>query len=153
MNKLEINNIKPANTYQNINNRNKNPEIEDKRGLGMDDFFKLIAAQLQNQDMFNPVDNTEFIAQMAQISTLTQMTELSNNMNTNLSVSLLGKTVSVSAPDERGMSQTMSGVVEGVSFSNGKAVIQVGGQYFQLEQVNQILNGNIVPEEVESYEN
>jgi flagellar basal-body rod modification protein FlgD len=142
---MAVNSVASSFASRAIDNSSKNSEITDKRGLTMDDFFKLIAAQLQNQDMFNPVDNTEFIAQMAQISTLSQMSELSNNINTNLSVSLLGKTVSASAPDERGVNKTTTGVVEGVSFSNGKAVIQVGGQYFQMEQVNQIMDGAAAP--------
>lgn len=139
MNKLAVNNVTSAFT-QPIDNTNRKTTVEDKRGLTMDDFFKLIAAQLQNQDMFNPVDNTEFIAQMAQISTLSQISELSSNINTNLSVSLLGKTVSATAPDERGVAQTTTGVVEGVSFNNGTAILQVGGQYYQMKQITQISN-------------
>ena len=42
--------------------------------LGMQDFIKLLVAQLQNQDMLNPMDNTEFISQMATFSTLTAIT-------------------------------------------------------------------------------
>ncbi|MDF2684826.1 MAG: flagellar hook capping protein [Clostridia bacterium] len=137
---MAVNNISATYASQTIDNKSKSSDIADKRGLTMDDFFKLIAAQLQNQDMFNPVDNTEFIAQMAQISTLSQINELSNNINTNLSVSLLGKTVSASAPDERGINKTTTGIVEGVSFNNGTAVVQIGGQLFQLEQINQILS-------------
>ncbi|NSL51180.1 flagellar hook assembly protein FlgD [Calidifontibacillus erzurumensis] len=47
--------------------------------LGKDDFLKILMVQLQNQDPLNPMDDKEFIAQMAQFSTLEQITNMSNN--------------------------------------------------------------------------
>ena len=47
---------------------------ETKDQLGQDDFLKLMTTQLQNQDPFAPVDNADFIAQMAQFSTVTGIT-------------------------------------------------------------------------------
>lgn len=49
--------------------------------LDKDAFLKMLLTQLQNQDPLNPMDNTEFSAQMAQFSTLEQM----SNMNDQLS--------------------------------------------------------------------
>jgi len=49
--------------------------------LGQADFLKLMTAQLANQDPFNPVDNTQMVAQMAQFSSVTGISQ----MNTTLS--------------------------------------------------------------------
>jgi flagellar basal-body rod modification protein FlgD len=76
------------------------------KSLGKDDFLKMLVAQLKNQDPLNPMDGTQFATQLAQFSSLEQLT----NMNTELqniglyqttasntqAVNLLGKEVSVS---------------------------------------------------------
>ena len=51
-----------------------------KDQLGQEDFLKLMTVQLQNQDPFAPVDNADFIAQMAQFSTVTGITQMGETM-------------------------------------------------------------------------
>ncbi|RZM07079.1 MAG: flagellar hook assembly protein FlgD, partial [Sphingomonas sp.] len=48
--------------------------------LNQSDFLKLMTAQMQNQDPFNPVDNTQMVAQMAQFSSLAGISEMSTTM-------------------------------------------------------------------------
>lgn len=48
--------------------------------LGQSDFLKLMTAQMKNQDPFEPVDNTQMVAQMAQFSQLAGITEMSSTM-------------------------------------------------------------------------
>ena len=77
--------------------------------LGKDDFLKLLTVQLRYQDPLNPMENTEFIAQMAQFSSLEQLqnmnvgleknlgaeTQLHEAFQNNLVTSLVGKTVEI----------------------------------------------------------
>jgi flagellar basal-body rod modification protein FlgD len=70
--------------------------------LDINDFFKLISAQMQNQSMFDTVDNAQFMSQMVQFSTLSQINEMTKAFQSNMAVSMIGKQVSVSATDADG---------------------------------------------------
>lgn len=84
--------------------------------LGQSDFLKLMTTQLQNQDPFAPMDNGDFIAQMAQFSTVTGIQEINNSIGKLVeefdqariatASNLLGHSVlvpgSVGTPDENG---------------------------------------------------
>ncbi|WP_174278900.1 flagellar hook assembly protein FlgD [Sphingomonas bacterium] len=48
--------------------------------LGQADFLKLMTAQMQNQDPFSPVDNTQMVAQMAQFSSLAGISDMSTTL-------------------------------------------------------------------------
>jgi len=49
---------------------------KEKKDSEKDQFLKLLAAQLQHQDPLNPMENTEFLGQMAQFSTLEQLMDI-----------------------------------------------------------------------------
>ena len=76
--------------------------IKNKQQMGKDEFLTLLIAQLSHQDPTNPMDNTEFVAQMAQFSSLEQMHNMSNGfekiasvMHNNDAISTIGKTVEI----------------------------------------------------------
>lgn len=50
--------------------------------LDQSDFLRLMTAQLKNQDPTKPIDNTEFVAQMAQFSTVTGISETNTSLAT-----------------------------------------------------------------------
>ena len=58
----------------------------DVSRLVKDDFLKLLIAQLKNQDPLDPADNTEFVAQLAQFSTLEQMTLMNASLEKTLEI-------------------------------------------------------------------
>lgn len=55
---------------------------EHKSQLGQDDFLKLLLTQMQNQDPANPMEDKEYMAQMAQFSSLEQLTQVNSNIKT-----------------------------------------------------------------------
>ena len=77
--------------------------------LGKDDFLQLLITQLKNQDPLNPTDGTEFASQLAQFSSLEQLTNLNDaiqqnmnnsyyltqSINNSLASNLVGKNVTV----------------------------------------------------------
>ncbi len=74
--------------------------------LGKDDFLKLLVTQLQNQDPLNPTDSTEFVSQLAQFSSLEQLSSVNDNLkivqlfeqsiNNSQAITFVGKTVKAS---------------------------------------------------------
>jgi flagellar basal-body rod modification protein FlgD len=50
--------------------------------LGQDDFLKMLIAQLQNQDPLNPLQGADFAAQLAQFSSLDQLTQINTQLST-----------------------------------------------------------------------
>ena len=119
--------------------------------LNQNDFLKLMTAQMQNQDPFNPVDNTQMVAQMAQFSSLAGITEMSTTMKSiadklNITsasdaLSYVGKTVLTEGTTAYGRSSGgLAGSVElagaasdvnvTISDANGVALktIQLGAQ-------------------------
>lgn len=99
--------------------------------LGKDDFLKLLITQMQNQDPTEPMENTEFIAQMAQFSSLEQMTNMStsfekvaNYISESSATSTLGKTVELNIGDT-----TVKGIVEGTIRGEKPEVIVNGMRY------------------------
>lgn len=91
----------------------------ENNSIAQEDFIRLFLAQLTNQDPLEPVDNSEFLAQMAQFTSLEQSRLMNENVTNLLAMnssdqglSLLGRSVEV-----LNGTQIFTGTVEGVQFS------------------------------------
>ena len=115
------------------------PVKKPNAGLDRNDFLKILITQLSHQDPTQPVEDKEFIAQMAQFSSLEQIT----NMNEGLSkvadlvarsqaLSLLGSAVDIAEGDTR-----VSGIVDAVTAGDYPQIL-VNGKYYDFSQVQKI---------------
>ncbi|MEG0898797.1 MAG: flagellar hook capping FlgD N-terminal domain-containing protein [Oscillospiraceae bacterium] len=98
-----------------------------KSGVQMDDFFKLFASQLQNQDFMNPMDNSQFLTQMAQFQSMQAMQNLSENMNNSLAIGMIGKTVVCADYNSAGALVVTEAEVEKVSLTGGEIRLYLKG--------------------------
>jgi flagellar basal-body rod modification protein FlgD len=115
---------------------------KDDQSLTMDDFFQLMVAQLQNQDMFNPTDNTQLVNQMAQFSMVNALSDMQELTSVTYSMSLIGKQAVVAFVDDNGQMQSVSGLVEGVNLYNGAAEVIVGGEAYGIANVMSVTDAN-----------
>ena len=110
----------------------------DDKKVSMDDFLTLMVAQLKNQDFMNPVDDTQYVTQLAQISTMQQMEEMAYNAKSSYVASLVGKNVSAAKFTVSGELKKADGVVEKISLLDGKFVIYVDGEAFSMDEIMEI---------------
>ncbi len=102
--------------------------------LGQADFLKLLVTQMESQDPLNPQSPTDFVAQLAQFSTLTASQSMQTDMSTLQASNLIGSTVSLTATD----GSTVSGQVSGVQIQSGTPEVVVNGQAYPLSQISTI---------------
>jgi flagellar basal-body rod modification protein FlgD len=95
--------------------------------LGMEDFLKILLTQLTYQDPLKPMDNQQFMAQMAQFTSLEQTQQLNTKIETLItnqaalqSVGLIGKTVDVNTA-----TGLVTGTVSALSLSGDAPLLTV----------------------------
>jgi flagellar basal-body rod modification protein FlgD len=109
-------------------------------GLDRDDFLKLLITQLQHQDPTSPVDDKDFIAQMAQFSSLEQITNMSTGfqkmsglLQSSEAAQVLGKTVELHDGDN-----LVQGVVDKV-IRGDSPMVSVNGGIYDFSQVESVI--------------
>ena len=119
-------------------NRGLNPAEAAGQGqtLGKDDFLRILLTQLTHQDPTAPLEDKEFVAQMAQFSTLEQMTNMSAELSKvfgimakSQAIGLLGRTVEIAIGDNK-----VSGRVEEITGSEFPQIL-VEGRYYDASQI------------------
>jgi flagellar basal-body rod modification protein FlgD len=126
----------------------KGIEIREKsKELGKDDFLKILITQLSQQDPTSPMKDQEFIAQMAQFSSLEQMKNISSGisrMEAKQAYSVVGKIIS--GPDLV-TGEDVVGIAGAIFFdAEGKTFVRVNGRTVDVEKINLISDPNLIDE-------
>ena len=111
---------------------------KSKTNLDMDDFLKLMVAQLQNQDMNNTADTSEYTSQMAQFSMVQALTDLNEMSQTTYAVGLVGKGVTLAENNSDGSLHVVTGTVEGVNLYDGDAQVIVNGISYPISSIMEV---------------
>jgi flagellar basal-body rod modification protein FlgD len=111
--------------------------------LGKNDFLSLLSAQLRYQDPMEPVKDSDFVAQLAQFSSLEQMTQLNETMSLFQYYSLAGKYVYGEAVFDDGVTRPVSGVVDRVINTNGEAYVQIGENIVKASVISQVYDKDL----------
>ena len=108
--------------------------------LGKEDFLRLLTTQLRYQDPLKPMDNENFVAQLAQFSSLEQMTNVSAAQNKATHISLIGKYV---IGYDGTTDEEIKGVVTGVFFENKQPKLHVataaGDKVLAIDDIEEIM--------------
>lgn len=113
--------------------------------MGKDDFLKILITQMQNQDPTQPLKDTEFIAQMAQFTSVEQQAQMADELklmrqSLGMSSSLIGKMVSWMGKTESGDPVMKSGLVDSIIIRKGSQFATVQGDEVALESITKIEN-------------
>ncbi len=117
---------------------------ENVNSMGKEEFLEMFTKQLQYQDPLNPMDNTEFTAQLATFSSLEQLTNINdgiqemiqyeNSLNNIFGVNMIGKSVTT----EDGA----TGVITGITFEDGVSYLSLdSGEKVMMSELTSIYNG------------
>ena len=93
-------------------------ERKTNDSLGKEDFLLLLVTQMQYQDPLEPTDNTEYVAQLAQFSSLEQMQNLNSTATNTSAYTLVGKQVRIRETSETGAEKEVQGMVEYVMYQS-----------------------------------
>lgn len=106
--------------------------------LTSQDFLNLMMEQLKNQDFMNPADDTQFLSQLAQFSSMQYMQELANYSKQNYVSSLVGRTVTASKFTVSGGMDTTTGIVDRISLVDDEYLVYIGNKSYTLSQIMEI---------------
>lgn len=138
-------NVWPYYAKTNVASAAKEKKTND---LGKDQFLKILITQLKNQDPSQPLQDKEFIAQMAQFTSVEQLSNMSNEMkllrqSLGFASGLIGKSITWSTTNDKGENSSQTGVVESITVKDGAQFAVVGKEKVAMDKITSIANAEV----------
>lgn len=132
-------NVWPHYAASNVQKAARTPTKE----LGKDQFLQILVTQLRNQDPMQPLQDKEFIAQMAQFSSLEQMMNVSKEMSAlrqsaGMVAGLIGKEISWVETSDDGVASNKNGVVDSIVWRDGVQFAKVQNSEVKIGEITSI---------------
>lgn len=143
--------VKNGQIVDNANKTNETTTTTKEKSSTLDKqaFLQLLVAQMKYQDPLEPTDNTEYISQLATFSSLEQMQNMSATLELQRGSSLVGKEVYLETMNtSTGDTNSVTGVVDYVTFENNKCFVSIDGTLYSLDDVKSVYD----PTYTEAYE-
>ena len=123
--------------YKNVD-PNQPSKVRGSSELGKEEFMKLLTTQMQYQDPLNPQSDQDFIAQLAQFSSLEQMQNLNSTFNNTSAYSLIDKYVEIEHSEANGENRSAEGIVDSVKINKNGAQVVIDGESFDVEDIYKV---------------
>jgi flagellar basal-body rod modification protein FlgD len=140
---ISLQQIQAQQASQSSQNSDSITDSLNSNQMGKDEFLDLLVTQLKNQNPLEPMDNKEFISQMAQFSSLEQMNNMNSGMNDFLKFqkisqagSLVGKKVEIL---DSNTGQNITGMIEKANVTGETATVTVNGEQHSISNIQEIL--------------
>ena len=117
-----------------------NTTTNSNSSLDKEAFLQLLATEMKYQDPLEPTSNTEYMSQLAQFSTVEQLQNMNSTFNSNQALNLAGKYVILNVPDSAGNITQVSGLVDYVTVSDGKAYFSINDQYYDADYLDSVVS-------------
>ena len=109
---------------------------------GRDEFLQLLTTQLRHQDPLDPIDQQDFVAQLAQFSTLEGIEQLNASFSDMLKLQELTQGASLigrrAVYQPIGQPLPVEGLVEGVRLQGGSLAAVINGESVSIDQILQL---------------
>ncbi len=130
-----------------ITNLGVSKEAEKKKtgsdSVDKEQFLNLLVTELKYQDPLQPMDNTEYVAQLATFSELEQMQNVAKTTEVSRATSMVGSLVTVETTNETtGIVSEVTGKVDYVSVSGNNVKVSVNDQLYELSEVKQVFDAD-----------
>lgn len=127
--------------YTNVNG-SSSTDMGGTREVDKQEFLQLLVAQLRNQDPMKPMEDREFITQLAQFNSLEQMQAINRTLTQTSEMTVLGQMAGFVGKQVEAMSSdgtgVVTGIVSGVTLIEGSAVLTVGDKQVDVRNVYSI---------------